>query len=101
MADKIKRIVVLTVSFVAVSISVSLYMPFPKKRLAPATEISLSLLDRNNTLLREILSDEGGRCRWVTLDEVSSELVNATIAAEDRNFYIHPGINLVAITRAL
>lgn len=101
MVEKIKRIVVLTVSFLAVLISLSLYMPFPRECLEPSPGISISLLDRNNTLLREILSDEGGRCRWVALDEVSPELVNATIAAEDRYFYIHPGINPIAISRAI
>jgi penicillin-binding protein 1C len=101
MAKKIKRIVALTLSFLAVLMSLSLYMPFPGECLEPSPGISLSLLDRNNAPLREVLSDEGGRCRWVALDEVSPELVNATIAAEDRYFYIHPGINPVAISRAL
>jgi len=101
MVEKIKRIVVLTVSSVVVLVSASLYLPFPREWLEPAPSISLSLLDRNNTLLREILSDEGGRCRWIALEEVSTDLVNATVVAEDRYFYIHPGINPFAISRAL
>ena len=78
----------------------SLYVPFPQKKLSPAPVVSLRLTDRNGILLREVLSDEGGRCRWVGLEEVSPFLVKATLAAEDRNFFLHKGIHLPSIARA-
>lgn len=98
---KIKNIFVLSILTVLVLFSLSLYIPFPKAKLQPGPVVSLSLMDRNDILLREILSDEGGRCRWIKLEEVSPDLVNATIVAEDRTFYLHPGINPFAIARAL
>ncbi len=101
MTKKITKTTWLAVSCAVILLAVSVYLPFPKGKLKPAPGISLSLLDRNNTLLREILSDEGGRCQWVTLAEVSPDLLNATVLAEDRYFYIHPGINPLAISRAL
>jgi penicillin-binding protein 1C len=79
----------------------SLYIPFPRSRLDPAPVLSLRLTDRNGLLLREVLSDEGGRCRWVSLDEVSPLLLKATIASEDRAFFSHSGIDPLAIVRAL
>ncbi|MGD2295089.1 MAG: penicillin-binding protein 1C, partial [Candidatus Aminicenantes bacterium] len=79
---------------------VSLRIPIPKERLNPAPVISLRILDRQNVLLREVLSDEGGCCRWVELEQIAPDLIAATIAAEDRNFYNHLGINCVAIMRA-
>ncbi len=82
-------------------LSASLYIPFPKAKLHPGPVVSLSLVDRNSLLLREILSDEGGRCRWIRFKDVPSDLVNATLVAEDKYFFIHPGINLFAIIRAL
>lgn len=96
-----KKISLLTSLSALVLLSLSLYLPFPKAKLSPGPVVSLSLVDRNNVLLREILSDEGGRCRWIKLDEVSPNLLNATIVAEDRYFYLHPGINPFAIVRAL
>ena len=96
-----KKMALLAALSIMVFLSVSLYLPFPKGRLKPAPVVSLSLLDRNGLLLREILSDEGGRCRWVKLAEVSPALLQATVVAEDRYFYLHPGVNLLAITRAL
>jgi penicillin-binding protein 1C len=101
MTKKIKRLASLTVVSVLVLLSASLYLPFPKERLKSFPVVSLFLVDRNNTLLREILSDEGGRCRWIKLEEASSDLLGATVVAEDRYFFLHPGVNLLAITRAL
>jgi len=77
------------------------FLPFPGNRLNPSDVISLRLLDRNGVLLREVLSDEGGRCRWVGLDEVSPYLLKATIAAEDRHFFLHRGIHALSMIRAL
>jgi penicillin-binding protein 1C len=101
MKGKLKKIVWTTVLSVPILLSVSLYLPFPKGNLKPAPIVSLSLVDRNNTLLREILSADGGRCRWVTLDAISTDLLKATLVAEDRHFYFHPGINPFAIIRAV
>jgi penicillin-binding protein 1C len=79
----------------------TIFLPFPGKRLNSSPVISLRLLDRNGVLLREVLSDEGGRCRWVELGEVSPFLVKATIAAEDRNFFFHRGVRPLSVIRAL
>lgn len=79
----------------------SIFLPFPRHRLNPAPVVSLRLLDRNGVLLREVLSDEGGRCRWVELDDISPHLVKATLAAEDSRFFLHPGIRVPSMVRAL
>ena len=79
----------------------SVHLPFPKNKLNPSPVISLRLEDRNGVLLREVLSDEGGRCRWVKLGEVSPYALKATIAAEDKNFYLHQGVNSLAVLRAI
>lgn len=78
----------------------SLYLPFPQERLSPAPVVSLRLTDRNGILLREVLSDDGGRCRWVGLEDVSPFIVKATLAAEDRFFFLHKGIHPPSIARA-
>ena len=38
---------------------------------------------------------------WVPLDQIPRSVVGAALAAEDRRFWSHPGIDLVAIGRAL
>ncbi len=79
----------------------STFLPFPKAKLSPGRVVSLKILDRNGLLLREVLSDEGGRCRWVGLGEISPYLVQATIATEDRLFFFHRGVNPASTLRAL
>lgn len=81
--------------------AVSFILPIPKRRLSPLPVLSLNLLDRSGRPLREVLSDEGGRCRWVTLSEISPYAVGAVIAAEDRRFPVHGGVDVYAIGRAL
>lgn len=94
-------ILIVCLSLVFGLLAVSTYIPVPRSKLSPAPLLSLDILDRHETLLREVLSDEGGRCRWVSLSEISPRLIQATIAAEDRAFPFHSGIDLVAIARAI
>ena len=79
----------------------TILLPYPKSRLAPGALVSLRLTDRNGVLLREVLSESGGRSRWVTLSEVSPDVIKATLAAEDRNFFLHRGLHLPSVVRAL
>jgi penicillin-binding protein 1C len=46
------------------------------------------------------LGSTGTRAEWVALDGISSRLVQATLAAEDRRFWHHPGIDPLALLRA-
>ncbi|MGE3268083.1 MAG: PBP1A family penicillin-binding protein [Chloroflexota bacterium] len=59
------------------------------------------ILDRNGELLGEFNDPQGGRRTVVPLDRIPVALRDATIAAEDANFYQHPGFDPVAILRAL
>ncbi len=92
-----RRIAVLAVPAAAV---LSLYVPIPKSRLSSLPVLSLNVLDRAGRPLREILSDEGGRCRWVGFSDISPHAAGAVIAAEDRRFFFHPGVDPPAVARA-
>lgn len=62
---------------------------------------SLRLTDRNGLPLRTVLSDREGTSAWTPLDEISPYLSEATIAAEDKRFFRHPGVDPFAISRAV
>lgn len=79
----------------------STFIPPPPSKLNPIPVISVEILDRHGEPLRQVLSDEAGRCRWIKLEEVSPYLVKAALAAEDRYFFTHPGINASALLRAI
>jgi penicillin-binding protein 1C len=64
-------------------------------------EQSLRLLDRKGRLLREVRSGRETRARPVPLDELSRHVVPATLAAEDRRFWSHGGVDVLAVGRAV
>jgi len=78
-------------------------------QLPPAEEIqtrslqfeTTRILDREGNLLWEIVDPTGGRRTYVTLDQISPHLKNATLATEDRFFYLNVGVDPIAIARAL
>jgi 1A family penicillin-binding protein len=59
------------------------------------------ILDRNGQPLYEILDPTAGRRTYVPLEDISPNLVAATIATEDKEFYSNPGFDPIAIVRAL
>jgi penicillin-binding protein 1C len=61
---------------------------------------SVRVLDRNGALLREVRADDGCKARYIKLDEVGERAQRAMIAAEDRRFYSHPGVDPFAVVRA-
>ncbi|CAN5731142.1 hypothetical protein BH11VER1_BH11VER1_27650 [soil metagenome] len=75
-------------------------VPLPPKLLEPLP-ISPVYLAADGTPLRQLLSDEGQRTALpVPYDEIPSTLIQATLAAEDKRFFSHSGIDLQAIARA-
>ncbi len=77
--------------------ALSLAWPLPESA-APRRTASLRVADRDGGLLREIRPDGTGPL--VALGAVAPEVVGALVATEDRRFYRHPGIDVVALGRA-
>ncbi|MEM7127311.1 MAG: transglycosylase domain-containing protein [Chloroflexota bacterium] len=67
------------------------------RRLRPSTQI----LDRHGILLYEVVDPNAGKQVNLVLDQLPPTCVQAILATEDSRFYNHPGIDLVAILRAL
>ncbi|MBS2034201.1 penicillin-binding protein 1C [bacterium] len=62
---------------------------------------NLRLLDRQGRLLREVASSQAAEQNWRNLDQISPWLIQATLAAEDHRFYAHPGVDPLAVARAM
>ncbi|HTP12124.1 MAG TPA: penicillin-binding protein 1C [Bacteroidota bacterium] len=95
------KFVFLVGTALAVAFVASLFVPLPKEDFSKQSVHSLRVYDRNGILLREFLNDEQGRGQWKPLDQIAPEMVNATIAVEDRRFWLHPGVDPLAIVRAV
>ncbi len=59
------------------------------------------ILDREGNLLYEIIDPNAGRRNYVSISDISSFVVAATIATEDKDFYNHPCFDMIAIVRAV
>ncbi len=73
-------------------------------RLFPPPEpppYSVQVFDRHGGLLSTYLTEDDKWRLRTRLEDVSSEFLTAIIAKEDRLFALHPGIDLLAVVRAL
>lgn len=75
------------------------WVPLPPAVFAPPPA-PLELQDASGRPLRQLRDDEGFVGRRVTLAEVPQHLINATVAAEDKRFWSHPGVDWRATLRA-
>ncbi|MBI1619056.1 penicillin-binding protein 1C [Aquamicrobium zhengzhouense] len=67
--------------------------------LDPA-ETSVEIVDRDGALLRALATREGAWRFRVALDDIDPHFVSMLIAYEDKRFYEHGGVDLLAIARA-
>jgi len=75
--------------------------PLPANLFSTDHEASLKITDRHGIILRESLSLQGGRTTWLTAEELPETVIQAVIAVEDKRFFSHCGIDLIALARAI
>ncbi len=90
----------LTAAVAALAIFAWISRPIPSQLLRSGLEPGTVLRDREGRLLRDARAVDGSRRRWVPLDRVDPDLIAAFLAAEDRRFYRHHGVDLLAAARA-
>jgi penicillin-binding protein 1C len=74
--------------------------PLPEPLLA-APRTSVRIVDGGGRLLSELRTPSGEIAAPVPLEQASPWIVPALLAAEDARFFAHPGVDPVAMTRAL
>jgi membrane peptidoglycan carboxypeptidase len=96
-------IVLLVLLFLVIPVSFILQvfkdLPAPEDLTNRNIEVSTKIYDRNGLLLYKIFEDENRTL--ITLDKIPLHVKLATLAAEDAEFYNHPGFSLKGITRAI
>ena len=75
-------------------------VPLPKG-LSEAPLPSVELVDRNGRSLRQARAEEGQFHRTITYAGLPQSLIDATLAAEDKRFWHHHGVDWRATFRAL
>jgi penicillin-binding protein 1C len=75
--------------------------PLPPALLDARRGDGVVLEDRNGLPLRAARAADGTRARWVPYDRIDPDLINAFVAVEDRRFWEHPGVDPLALARAV
>lgn len=75
-------------------------IPVSSALLLPPDDAGVALADRFGAPLRASRAPDGSRQRWVPLDRLDPDLLVAFVAAEDRRFWDHHGVDPVALVRA-
>jgi penicillin-binding protein 1C len=73
---------------------------WPRPPLAARIPGSVIVLDAKGRLLRLAMASDQQYRLWTALDQIPPDLVSALLLHEDRHFYLHPGVNPVALARA-
>ena len=73
-------------------------LPDPRNLTKRNIEVSTKIYDRNGELLYKIYKDKNRTI--VTLDKIPEVVRLSTLAAEDAEFYVHPGFSVRGISRA-
>jgi penicillin-binding protein 1C len=75
--------------------------PIPRELLDGVDTPSTVIVDRHGHVLYEALGKDGSRTKPIDAATLPALLASATIAAEDRRFYSHAGVDPVALVRAV
>lgn len=77
------------------------FLLFPAPYAAGEPKASVEITDRYGAPLRAYAASESAEaCVPVKLHEISHWLVLATVAAEDKRFFLHPGVDFRSVARA-
>ena len=87
--------------FAIAAVLVWVMLPLPEGLLRQPRTPTLRLLDRAGASLRTTRTAEGALQQWVPLAELDPALLVAFVAAEDRRFFTHHGVDPRALGRAL
>lgn len=74
-------------------------MPSPRQLASRTPEVSTKIYDRNGDLLYKIYKDKNRTI--IPLTQIPESVRLATLAAEDAEFYSHPGFSIRGIFRAV
>ncbi|HYC32265.1 MAG TPA: transglycosylase domain-containing protein, partial [Gemmatimonadales bacterium] len=89
-----------TLATLAAAAAIWVARPLPDGVLDARSTPGLVLLDRDGRELRSTRTADGARRRWVSVGEMDPDLIAAFVAAEDRRFFRHRGIDARAAARA-
>ncbi|MFN2465177.1 MAG: transglycosylase domain-containing protein [Candidatus Dormibacteria bacterium] len=90
---------ILVALFIVITLLVAQSLPDPSKVAIHAGEVKI--LDRTGTKVVADMQGGGENRQEVKLEKIDKKLQQATVAAEDRNFYTHNGVDVGRLVKAM
>ncbi|MDR2028895.1 MAG: transglycosylase domain-containing protein [Treponema sp.] len=72
-------------------------LPYPELGAYQGRSRGLVIQDRNSRVLRVLPARDGVKREWAPLEDIPAGAVHVFIRAEDRRFYLHPGVDLISV----
>ena len=91
-----KCILFSSICFTVIITCLYLYAYFSNKIILNSAN-AIFLYDNKNELVFQTSNNNN----WVTIDDISKNLIDATISIEDKNFYTHQGFDYLRILKAM
>lgn len=95
----LSSLLIFFLGYTAFLLTAAYQLPSPSRLITSRQPLTTEFFDRNGKLLYRLY--DGSNRTLVSLSEIPQHLIWATIATEDQNYYAHPGIDPLAIIRAL
>jgi penicillin-binding protein 1C len=74
--------------------------PYPELERYRNRSYGFAALDRNGLVLRVFPAEDGVKREWAPLDDIPAGAARLFVRAEDRRFYLHFGVDPLAVTAA-
>ena len=91
------KLFVIFIFFLCTSVSILYFIIKLSPKLDLKKTNNIIIYDKNN---KEFFRGNGSK-EWINLIEIDKDLINATIATEDKRFYKHNGFDYVRIVKSL
>lgn len=97
-----KKVATISFVFLVLTVGLVLYLlkdvPNPQRLTKSPSPVSTQIMDRNGKLLFEVFQDKNRTP--IPFSDIPQNVIKATIAIEDKNFYSHQGLDVTGIARA-
>jgi penicillin-binding protein 1C len=95
-----KKKIILRCLLFCISIGVIFFLSFYIFPLPKIPSYSTLVIDKNNKVVHSFLSNDDKWRFKTTFSEIPQPILKAFLAKEDKYFFYHPGVNLLALMRA-
>src|SRR5260221_152289 len=100
-ASLVLKLAGLACGALGLALAAAVLWPVPRAELSLQRAVSLRIEARDGTVLRELASRDEGYAAPANLDALPSHVWRAFVQAEDQRFFEHPGVDPLALARAL